>query len=47
MSLRDQYQLDNAEYCDAKKYGLYYGKDFDEWFLEEYLPYFEKNLFEE
>jgi len=31
--------------CDAKKYGLYSGRDFDEWFESVYMKFY-KNIYE-
>jgi len=45
--LRRKYALLNNKDCGAEEYGLQSGKDFDEWFVEGYLPDFEEQVFGE
>jgi len=43
-ALRRKYFLDQSKDCDAAKYGLYHGKDFDRWFLDQYVPNYEETF---
>jgi hypothetical protein len=46
--MSSQYSLTNysKKDCDAAKYGLYHGKDYEEWF-ETYLEIYENDGLEE